>query len=646
MKEEFCLVDKGLARCSLVIGREAPKPVTFAAQELQHYVERMSLARLPIRWDDEDPVGQPVLLGSPEDNKEVAALQNRLEIPEGETDAFVIATVGEALVLSGSNPRSTLYAVYELLERFGCRWLAPGEDDVPFRETLSILPGVDRVTTPLSFRMFDEEHGRTWHRHHFRASPHFFIDWLGKLRVNVMFLNMSIINGSRAKLTTEDIEDFALRGIEIATGGHLVNRVLPIADYYQEHPDWYALRNGKRITPKDHVRLCHANMEAINAFTDNLIAFLRKHPFISRVAIYENDGLGDWCECEDCRAIEPDPDRIDPSYNVPVRTSTYMRWVKLVEERLHRELPHVRLTFGPYYEMTLPPVAPDCMPSKRCTCMLDAYSQCMRHPLDAPCQKEEARVVADWQPIYPLNNFTWLYHPGDHVKNVDAPLGYVRKLVAEMRYCCRVGVHGYGELICEDDPTSLVELNALNLYALGKASWNPDLDPDELIREYCARAYGSAVAPMSSFYLLLEDMMERYGEGEFVLEDGGEVPEKWMHPFGIRGNVLCVFPNERVLSRLAALLDEAISLAEGRGAKHIHYIRRNLSCWQLIWQARKADPGKQLEIVRRVRRLMNYDYWSPRITEDISGSGLLRLLNSIEEDARKVLGLQSDQVVK
>ena len=44
-------------------------------------------------------------------------------------DAFVWQTGGSAAALLGTNPRSTLFGVYDLLEELGCRFFSPDPDD-------------------------------------------------------------------------------------------------------------------------------------------------------------------------------------------------------------------------------------------------------------------------------------------------------------------------------------------------------------------------------------------------------------------------------------------------------------------------------------------------------------------------------------
>lgn len=43
-------------------------------------------------------------------------------------DTVILKTVGRCLFISGSNPRSVLFASYYYLKLHGAEWLWPGED--------------------------------------------------------------------------------------------------------------------------------------------------------------------------------------------------------------------------------------------------------------------------------------------------------------------------------------------------------------------------------------------------------------------------------------------------------------------------------------------------------------------------------------
>jgi len=80
------------------------------------------------------------------------------------------------------------------------------------------------------------------------------------------------------------------------------------------------------------------------------------------------------------------------------------------------------------------------------------------------------------------------------------PMIYVHKLAADMKFRADHRLIGV-------DFDSLVHhwsSQGLNYYVLAKLLWNPHLDVDALIADYCQAAYGPAAEPMRRYYAMIE----------------------------------------------------------------------------------------------------------------------------------------------
>ena len=109
-------------------------------------------------------------------------------------DSFSMKSDDKGAVLTGGNPRSVLYAVYELLEkRGGCRWYWDG-DIVPHIAELDIANlDVDtksrfkyRATRYFAHRGLSRFRAQQWGPEEWRRE----IDYLAKIKVNVFMLRM------------------------------------------------------------------------------------------------------------------------------------------------------------------------------------------------------------------------------------------------------------------------------------------------------------------------------------------------------------------------------------------------------------------------------------------------------------------------
>src|SRR5262245_53499438 len=107
----------------------------LAANEIRSYMRRMCGAA-PRAADSLDVDGVPRIFF--EKGK-------YLGVDNLGSDGYAIAIRGDDVILAGDTGRARLYAAYDLLERLGCRWLAPqfgfyaGEAEVIPRTTKLVL---------------------------------------------------------------------------------------------------------------------------------------------------------------------------------------------------------------------------------------------------------------------------------------------------------------------------------------------------------------------------------------------------------------------------------------------------------------------------------------------------------------------------
>ena len=176
---EVRLVETGRAKAYLLLGREPAWHDEFAAGEVRSYVRRMTGTELPLRRlgqpeDDESLV--PVVIGAAASNEAVAALSKAGSLSLGSNEltheGFVLKTTEwrdkPCLVLAGVSGVGTVYAAYDLLERFGRVGFFRYEEHVPRRSDFTV-PDCDIRERP-HFRV--RMHGGQYH--------YFGIHWFGE----------------------------------------------------------------------------------------------------------------------------------------------------------------------------------------------------------------------------------------------------------------------------------------------------------------------------------------------------------------------------------------------------------------------------------------------------------------------------------
>lgn len=115
------IIEKSFASRKIRILPSAGRVERFAAKELAWYLYKMSRSGMIIEESFTSSCDEIFLVAA--ENKE--------------EDAFIIDAKKECILLSGSNPRSVLYAVYEFLERLGCAFPHPFEDFIPEKKSIS-----------------------------------------------------------------------------------------------------------------------------------------------------------------------------------------------------------------------------------------------------------------------------------------------------------------------------------------------------------------------------------------------------------------------------------------------------------------------------------------------------------------------------
>ena len=126
-------------------------------------------------------------------------------------------------LIQGGNGKSTLFAVYEFLEReLGCKFYSPKVEIIPTQKSINLPKNLSYTYTP-------DIHTRTVHSRLFYEDSTF---------------------ANKRKVTDEAFPTY----VPIAKV-HTFHRFMPEEKFYESHPEYYALRNGKRIP----TQLCLTN---------------------------------------------------------------------------------------------------------------------------------------------------------------------------------------------------------------------------------------------------------------------------------------------------------------------------------------------------------------------------------------------------
>ena len=144
-------------RIAVIVSENAPELERFAAEQLCDYLEKLfGIQTRPMSSMSEE-AGTLFLIGSLDTETAVQGTTEENEFPSISEQGFILRRVQcqgcPSLVVRGGSPRATLWAVYELVERWGVRYLL--HRDVLPTPFPFYLPDLDVVMEPtLSIRQW------------------------------------------------------------------------------------------------------------------------------------------------------------------------------------------------------------------------------------------------------------------------------------------------------------------------------------------------------------------------------------------------------------------------------------------------------------------------------------------------------------
>ena len=393
-------------------------------------------------------------------------------------DFYVKSKPGE-IVLWGNTQRGTLFAVYAFLrERLGARWYWPGKSGEFLPKLSHYDVGVWKRRWKPKFDLREMSICGIWRHRHADTER-----WFPKV-----FLNCGI----QTPEIREEI-DYVRR-----TSGHCVTLPLGMKErqkVFDEHPDWFALLNGKRDI--SGIAGCWSNDGFYHYTVSNLVSIIRANK-----AVLANFFVADVvprCECAECTK---NPDKSARWWNY------YARLI----DGIRAEIPGMKFAGLPYQEYRAIPgcEVPDLEHVDYCQ-----YNRCYYHRLgDGECAMNERSMkeFRGWAAKAPLGLYGYEF-------DVFSPAVYLpmwRVFSDEMRVFSRMGLKRVKTEYSVDinrlegakalPPQRIGQLaSRLSYYAWAMTAFDPDIDINALVDDFCRHVYGAGSEDMKAYHNMMAD---------------------------------------------------------------------------------------------------------------------------------------------
>ena len=469
------IVKDGKPQAIIVTAAQPSASAKRAAEELQRFVEMMSGAKLPIMTENQTLPAQPLLLVGR------STRVKGVDLPAGDDkdrtrEGFVLKTQGNTVILAGNEDgeyRGTEYAVYELLERLGCRWYYPGEfgQVIPTVKTITV-PDVNLAQKP-SFVVRN-----VW--------PAGWADHAGGYEEWLIRNKGTVRNG------------FAF------PGDGTIQKLAPLAKYAKDFPEIYAMdKAGKRQDEKtgpEWTMLCTTNAKAVEIAANSIADYFRAHPEANSYGFSAPDNNA-VCYCPDCVARMHDI-LLDSGIGESI-SDPYFNFVNNLAWKVNEQFPEKYLVVLAYASRVSPPEGLDRPWNKNIIIQLAQLRVSAMRPIGTPTDYSalrQLRTLKQWARITPT---MLMYDYDPHADLSRMPFWRSRAIAEDMKLYKASNVVGF----TTEGNTSFFR-TGLNYYVRAKCMWDVNTNVDRLLDDYYANFFGPTAAPMKQFCEEIEAMLQ------------------------------------------------------------------------------------------------------------------------------------------
>lgn len=491
----------------------------FAAEELSRHLRRATGKPVPITGAQSN--GQTMFrLGLCED----VGIGRPAGLKPGDDWICIRPEKNGGYILTGSNPRSALFAVYRYLRECGFRWLRPGKrGEVTPRLRSPIVKGV-RVAEAASYRYrticiegaasewhicdlidWQAKHGMNGYFIQFHNGTIFFKRWY-EHRGSPCLKPESFDQAVLEKAVERIIAEIRKRGLNFERMGHgwtcaalgisgesgwdkSDQQIIPA-----DKIDWLAEVNGKKELwggTALNTNLDYGNPVVRSAMTDAIVAYARQHSEVNLLHFWLADGMNNHDERPESQAARP--------------SDFFVDMLNELDEKLTAAGLPTRIVFLIYVDLLWAPTRTRIKNQDRFTLMFAPITRTYRRSFIDPDPTDEKPVeyvrnklqmpksaavnlkyLRNWQAQFHGDGFDFDYHMIWACYFDLSMFTIGRTLHRDIQGLGRIGLHGFNS--CQVQRMSFP--HNLLMDVMARTLWNKDLTFQQIVDETFADAFG------------------------------------------------------------------------------------------------------------------------------------------------------------
>lgn len=458
-----------VTKASIVISENASITDKYAAERLKYYLDSITGCDIPIITDTTESEYE-ISVGATKRAEIIST-----DTPDG---SYTISSDSKSVIISGAGKKGTINGVYYFLEEYcDCHWYESEVIIIPENNNLKVPTEINVSYTP-------------------------FFEYTETDTTSAKDAEFSIANGLTGGIYKSLSAEQGYAVEYIGGSSHtLVNQYCKPSKYFDSHPEYYALVDGKRVASQ----LCLTNKDVLDIVTSEALALLEEkynpEAPLQILSITQADN-GEYCTCDSCAAL----DNINGS-----QAGTMLTFVNEIARRINATGLYEKLaidTFAYQYTRKAPT---NVIPREDVIVRLCSIECCFGHTLDDPDCENNAEFMEDLTQWSKICNrlYIWNYNLNcDESVNIYPNFGVLQRNTQIFYEHNVKGIYQQGVFyIAECD----AEFGEMKTYLLSKLMQNPYLDYEKEMTEYLLGVYGPGGIYLKEFIdIVTEHAVTKY----------------------------------------------------------------------------------------------------------------------------------------